>query len=122
MQRAASGLSSFVLTPQRLISLPQRGPRRLVAVDTDAPWPLRELKSRLVTRLARNRSESRRTYLPHLTLARFRRPDASAAVDEPIARAAELAFAVTGILLMRSTLSADGAVHHEVARVALEPA
>jgi 2'-5' RNA ligase len=118
VERSASGLRRFDLAPEHLVSLPQRGPARLVALETDAPAPLRELHRRLVTRLANAvRSKLDERFLPHFTLCRFRRPR----MMEPIRQALELEpFAVPRIVLMRSVLGPQGAVHHEVARFELE--
>jgi 2'-5' RNA ligase len=52
VERAASGLHAIDLEPTRLITLPGRGPTRLVAVECDAPAELLELVRRLASRLA----------------------------------------------------------------------
>jgi RNA 2',3'-cyclic 3'-phosphodiesterase len=118
MERAASGLGAFSLTPRGLIALPERGPARLIALEADAPPALLELKRRLVQRLAAKVKPEKRAYRPHLTLCRFRSP---ARFDLPAEASVEpVPFAVSRILLMRSTLSPNGAQHHEVAACALE--
>src|SRR5687768_18549446 len=43
VERAAAGLSAFELAVRSLIQLPQRGPARLIAAETDAPATLLEL-------------------------------------------------------------------------------
>jgi len=112
-QRAGAGLPSFQLTCQRLITLPQRGPARLVAAETDAPPTLMELHRRLVTRLAaKPREKSLERFRPHLTLCRFRAPTRGVSIDEQLSIPA---FTVNRIILMRSTLTAEGAKHHELA-------
>lgn len=119
VERSAAGLAAFMLTPTRLISLPERGPARLVAAETDAPAALMELQRRLAHRLASDaREKDDRPYRPHLTLCRFRSPARGVMVDVPLNAPA---FVVDRIALMRSTLKADGAQHHEVANFALEP-
>jgi 2'-5' RNA ligase len=112
VQRAASGLEPFTLTPQRLITLPERGPARLIAAESDAPATLMELQRRLAVRLARNiREKDDRPFRPHLTLCRFRSPARGVTMDQPLAADA---FEVSQILLMRSVLMPSGARHEEV--------
>lgn len=113
VERSAAGLMKFELKATRLISLPERGPARLVAAETDAPATLMELQRRLAHRLASNvREKDDRPYRPHLTLCRFRSPmrgvQVNQAIDVP-------AFVVDRVVLMRSTLKPDGAHHVEVA-------
>jgi 2'-5' RNA ligase len=117
VSRAAAGLRRFELAPQRIMTLPARGPARLVAVETTAPPALLELQHRLAARLAREpRSRPGDGYTPHLTLCRFRAPSSRLRLDESIAAAA---FVVERVRVMRSLLRADGAVHDEVAAVEL---
>src|SRR5688572_27304408 len=72
VERGAAGLSAFELSAERLIQLPERGPARLVAAQTDAPPTLVELHRRLAMRLARNvRDRNEERFRPHLTLCRF---------------------------------------------------
>ena len=114
--RAASGVRAMYLEPTQLISLPRRGHARLIAVETDAPPLLLELQRRLARRLANVRRRADDRFLPHLTLCRFRAPTRM----EPITRQIELPeFRVDRIRLMRSTLRAEGAEHHEVAEFML---
>lgn len=116
VERSAAGLRPFALTPLRLRSLPERGPARLVACETDAPADLLEIQRRLARRLARSpRERAGDAFLPHLTLARFRSPVA-VRVDHPLDLTA---FPVDAILLMRSILKPGGAVHAELARYPL---
>lgn len=118
VRRSAAGVGPFALRPLRLITLPDRGPARLVAVETDAPPGLLEVQRRLRTRLARNpRDRAAQGFLPHLTLARFQAPASGLALA--VALALE-PFAIHKIALMRSVLAADGARHTEVEHVALE--
>jgi 2'-5' RNA ligase len=113
LQRATAGLASFSLQPMRLISLPERGPSRLVAMECEPHPTLMEIHRRLVVRLARNvRQRDRERFRPHLTLCRFRSPARGLRIDQPVSLEA---FPVMRVVLMRSTLSSDGASHHEVA-------
>lgn len=117
VRRAAGGLQAFDLVPQRLMTLPERGPSRLVAAETDAPATLLELQHRLAMRLARQpRQRKDQRFRPHLTLCRFRSPQQRVYVDVPLSLPA---YRVHRIAVMRSTLSSMGAVHHEVACVDL---
>ena len=115
VERAAAGVPTFDVRPLRLMTLPE-GPRpRLVAAQTDAPAPLREVQRRLALRLARNaRERSRERFLPHLTLQRFKA--ARSNVDVPLDVSP---FPVRHVCLMRSLLRPSGAEHLEVARAAL---
>lgn len=112
VQRGAAGLNAFELTPERLITLPERGPARLVAAQTNSPGALMEIHRRLVTRLARKvRERDAERFRPHLTLCRFRSPTRGVRLDSPLRLPA---FEVNQIKLMRSTLGSSGAQHHEV--------
>ena len=50
VERSASGVKACTLTAGRLISLPNRGPARLVAVTTDAPPSILEIRRPLQLR------------------------------------------------------------------------
>ena len=113
VERSASGLMAFDLSVSSLITLPARGPSRLVAAETDCPASLKELHSRLVTRLARSpRQKASDRYLPHLTICRFRKPTKDVSINSKLNLPP---FTVEQIVLMRSTLSNEGAKHHEIA-------
>ena len=113
--RSASGLPAFTLTPQRLITLPERGPARLIALETNAPAQLLEFRSRLVRRLAhRTRARSNDRFRPHFTLARFNAPTTGVRVNEPIELPTIL---VSAAHLMASTLHPSGAVHRSIERI-----
>lgn len=110
-ERAAAGIGAFTLRPTRLLTLPERGPARLIAAQTDTPAPLQELHLRLVTRLARRVRREREVFLPHFTLARFagsgvRGLRIDAALDTP-------PFRVDRVVLVRSILKPKGAEHIE---------
>lgn len=117
MERSAAGLDAFNLTPLRLVSLPHRGPARLVAAETDCPATLLELQRRLVLRLAhRPRGRVEERFLPHLTLCRFRSPTRIKPIEAPIEAEA---FRVGRVVLLESRLLPSGAEHREVASAAL---
>lgn len=117
VERAAAGLEAFELRAAGLVTLPERGPARLIALETDAPATLLELHRRLVTRLAKEaRPPHKERFRPHLTLCRFRSPQHRFRINREQAPAA---FAVDQIRLMRSELGHEGAQHHEVAAFAL---
>lgn len=117
VERSVAGVRVFELRPLRLVTFPERGRPRLIALETDAPPALLEVQRRLVHRLARSsRTKTGDRFRPHLTLLRFtgaaQPRDVDAAVDLP-------AFRVEGLSLMRSILRPAGAEHAEVARFAL---
>lgn len=115
VERSCAGFGAFPLMPRRLITLPERGQARLIAVETDAPAPLMEVQRRLALRLARNARNAGR-FRPHLTLVRFRPGDRPARVDEPVECEP---FVVDRVALVRSVLTSFGAEHREVAAVCL---
>ena len=120
VRRAAGGLPAFTLALRELIALPERGHKRLIAAETDAPATLLELQRRLAQRLARNPRDRGRTgerFRPHMTLCRFASPVKRVDLGDA---ALTGSFMVDRIALMRSTLSSAGATHHEVLSVALE--
>jgi 2'-5' RNA ligase len=123
VERSASGLAAFVLTPRRLISLPERGTPRLVALKTDAPPPLPELHRRLVQRLARPRARRARAdddgFLPHFTLCRYAH-DAHPPPHRFEQDAVLPPIPITEVRLMSSTLRPEGARHEVVGRWVLE--
>ncbi len=113
VERSCAGLEAFALTPLRLIALPQKGPARLVAVETDAPATLMELQRRLAHRLARSvRDRAGDRFLPHMTLARLTTPGAVGSLPE---RLEIPPFPIRRVSLMRSVLLPDGAEHREAA-------
>lgn len=132
VRRAASGIGAFTLSPQRYITLPQRGRPRLVALETDAPGQVLELHRRLAHRLAGSpRKDAADKFLPHLTLARFQRGEPARPGRPGDAKAGEVAlhrveapselppFSVEEIAVMRSVLRPEGAQHVEVEAVSL---
>jgi 2'-5' RNA ligase len=115
---STGGVKEFDLTPQRLITLPERGRARLVAAEADRPAGLMEIQRRLAVRLARSaRRNASDRFRPHLTLCRFRSPAAMARIDEGVEVEP---LAVREIRLMRSTLRPQGAQHDEMASFPLE--
>jgi len=118
VQRAAAGLTRFVLKPEFFITLPDDDLARLVAVETDSPPTLLEIKRRLVTRLARTKRERNRGFRPHFTLCRFRFP---VKLGEPLKEPTEApAFEVDHIALMQSILKPSGAEYMRVATAELQ--
>ncbi len=110
--RSAAGVPAFELTPRRLVTLPERGRPRLVAMETDSPPAMLEVVRRLVMRLARRvRQRPAEGFLPHLTLLRYQHTASpgrvGAAVEMP-------AFAIDRVALVRSVLTSAGAVHTPV--------
>lgn len=117
VERSAAGLPSFTLNLKELIALPERGPKRLIAAETDAPATLIELHDRLVRRLSRKaRDKASDRFRPHMTLCRFASPVREFKIN---AAALSGSFLVDRIALMRSTLWHGGATHQEVAMIAL---
>lgn len=115
---ACRGAGAFGLRPLRLISLPGRGPVRVIAAETDAPPGVVELHRRLAQRLVRRpRGDAADRFLPHLTLARARAGEAVERVDQPLDCEA---FGVDRVVLVRSVLHADGAEHRAVGEWRLE--
>ncbi len=119
VQRSASGIGVFTLTGLGLITLPRRGPARLIAIETDTPPPLLELHRRLAVRLARKaRKDGGDRFTPHVTLARLREESRGYRLAVPLEGEEERrGFEVREIALMRSVLHATGAEHREVVRV-----
>lgn len=122
LQRSASGIGAFTLTPARLIALPEQGPARLIALQTDAPPPLLELQRRLATRLARKtRKQAGDRFVPHFTIARFREEAGSFSLNASLdAGSNAIAFEVREIALMRSVLHSAGAEHRNLDRIGLK--
>lgn len=117
VERSCAGLGAFHLVPERLITLPDRGHPRLVACETDAPPALLELRGRLVQRFARtSRVRPNDRFRPHLTLCRFHADAGARRVEVGVSMAG---FAVDRVLLVKSVLRADGAVHEAIGTVAL---
>lgn len=117
VQRSAAGVGAFSLTPQRLITLPNRGPVRLIAMETDAPPRLLEVHRRLAMRLAKSvRAKAGDRFLPHLTLCRFSGEATATRVDQPMAIPP---FEIRSVVLVRSVLKPQGADHVGVIEVPL---
>lgn len=117
VERSASGIAPFWLTPLRLITLPERGTPRLIALELDVPAPLLEIRTRLIKRLARRvREHGAGRFRPHMTLCRFA-PDAHPKrLEQPVSLPR---FEVDAVVLFRSVLKPRGAEHSEVARTGL---
>jgi RNA 2',3'-cyclic 3'-phosphodiesterase len=117
VRRSIAGLAPFTLTPTRLVTFPDRGLPRLIAVETDAPAGLLEAQRRLAQRLARSpRARAGDRFRPHLTVCRF----TGSAKPKPVDSPARLpSFPVDRIILVRSVLKPTGAEHLPVEAVAL---
>ncbi|MCH2133030.1 MAG: RNA 2',3'-cyclic phosphodiesterase [Phycisphaerales bacterium] len=109
VERSVSGLASFSIQPLAMRTLPRRGRARTLVVETDRPTPLLDIHERLIRRLARHpHPDARNRFLPHLTIARFHPPGASAALEQPVDTPP---FPIEDVRLMRSVLHPDGARH-----------
>jgi 2'-5' RNA ligase len=117
VERSAAGLPRFTLAPIALVTFPERGTPRLIALELDAPATLLEVRRRLVQRLAhRPRRENPERFTPHLTLTRFK-PDAS---PERVRHKVTLPpFEVSEVILFRSHLKPTGAVYSRFAAAEL---
>ena len=116
VERSAAGVAPFRLEALRLVTFPERGAARLVALELDAPAAILEVKRRLVQRLARHvRGAEHERFRPHITLCRF-----TEGRGVRVGGAAELpGFEAREIVLFRSVLRPGGAVHSEVMRAGL---
>ena len=112
VERSAAGVTPFTLTPHRLVTLPERGTPRLIAVETDLPAGLVEVHRRLAQRFSRTlRTDSADRFFPHITVCRFTGAAKPASVDATVVL---LPFSVSKLTLVRSTLSPAGAKHEAV--------
>lgn len=116
VERSCAGIEPFSLAARRIMTLPTRGPAKVVAVETDAPPALLELQRRLVTRLA-TRGKRDTAFLPHITIARFAGAGARLRCDVGIAGAEPIEM--RSVVLVRSVLKRDGAEHAAMACVEL---
>lgn len=117
VERSASGIGAFSLTPERLITLPKKGAARLVAMETDAPAKLLELQRRLAHRLANSpRARAGDRFLPHFTLCRFKTPTKGVRLSEAVSLPS---FEIDAVRLMKSRLTNEGAIHEEIVGVEL---
>jgi 2'-5' RNA ligase len=114
VERAAVGVQPFSWQPDRLQTLPRRGPVRTVAAVGDSLKNLDELHRRLSQRLARR--SNRRAFLPHMTLARLLSPCSDFDVDRSI-EWPTLSF--SSVRLMQSWLLPTGAEHKCVLETSL---
>ncbi|MBC7835449.1 MAG: RNA 2',3'-cyclic phosphodiesterase [Phycisphaerales bacterium] len=118
VSRSAAGVRRFELRPERLISIPAKGPARLIAATMNAPGELLEITRRLAQRLSRTRrADPVEGFLPHMTLCRFREGARPGFVDVPVEGPA---FEVNEVVLVKSALRPGGAVHTGVERFGLE--
>ena len=115
LNRSCSGLAAPTLTPQSLITLPERGTHRLIAAQLDATSSLFELQRRAVARLSRP-GKSAEGFLPHITLRRFG-PAGGPRITRPLILPA---FQPREVCLVKSVLHAGGASHAVIHREMLE--
>jgi 2'-5' RNA ligase len=117
VERSAAGVGPFSLVPIRLITLPERGMPRLIAMETDAPPQLLEMHRRLAQRLARSpRAKAGDGFLPHLTVCRFTASARPQPLDHPVSLEP---FPIAVISLMQSILRSEGAIHSVVSSISL---
>lgn len=118
MTRSASGLGPITLQATHLSTLPTNAntPPRLLAILTTNPPQLQELHRRLAHRLARPRRSTGRvdteSFLPHLTIHRYKPSDHPTPRHEPLALPD---WTITEIHLVRSTLKPTGPIHTTLA-------
>lgn len=110
VERAAATVAPFTLEPNAFDTLPERGPARLVAITAPCPSPLDHLVDQLSRRLPR-RGRDGKGFTPHLTILRFRKPDA--AFRFSMAHSFE-PFSIERIALVESILHPSGAEHREL--------
>lgn len=115
--KICTGIEPFWLRPLLLTALPARGLKRTVVLECDRPAGLVELHDRLVRRFGRDfRPEPRDRFYPHITIARFGGTGANVKLQAPVSIGD---FQVQELRLISSVLKPEGAVHHEIARLAL---
>lgn len=117
VQSAAAGGRPISLAFDRVGAFPAPGPARMVAATAQPETALTELHRRLVSRLATRPNERQGSrFIPHLTLARFSRPQpefrGTLSIDP-------VPMGLSAIVLARSVLARQGAVHTTVATVPL---
>jgi len=113
--RAAAAIAPLKISPDRLVTLPRRGPARLVAASAPCPPALEELHQRLRKRLLREVREGSE-FLPHITLLRFSPPRPGLKISEELAG---VDFDISGLRLVRSHLSPEGAHHQAISEIPL---
>lgn len=110
VERSASGIGPITLAPRAVVSLPEHGPPRLLALETDAPTNLLELQRRLAHRLARRPHRADEPFRPHFTLCRYATPGGDCLRD-----AVSIApFAVDRVAVVESVLRPTGAQHRVI--------
>lgn len=112
----ATATGPIRLAPERIVSMPEHAPPRLVALECAASKNLQSLYSRLVAALTNPDEPVRPRLLPHFTLCRFRRGSAAKPIQASVSMPP---FEVCELCLIKSTLSPDGAEHTRLATVPL---
>ncbi|MGE3167014.1 MAG: 2'-5' RNA ligase family protein [Planctomycetota bacterium] len=105
VDRAAAGVTAFTLTAQRLASLPDEGPARQIALITDAPAPILDLRHRLVTRLSHSARGKPDAFVPRVPLLRFATPQLDYRFARPVA---DSPLPVDRVLILETHLGGDG--------------
>jgi RNA 2',3'-cyclic 3'-phosphodiesterase len=115
---------SFVLTSTDALTLPRRGPARVLALAWAASDPLLHLHEATSTVLgeAIGLKRERRPYTPHVTVARFRDAKRAAVrhADAIVRRIPPSSFVVTEYSLYESHLTPQGARHTRLATYPLD--
>lgn len=115
--RAAASVGAFELTPRSLESLPADGSAaRQVALVTNSPTALMELRQRLTSRLARGRSRRHEEFEPRVPLLRFHTPQPGLTFRSDVS---SQALRVDRILLLETRLGTTGAFPHVISEVEL---
>ena len=126
---ATAGIPPFCLKTGRIGAFPNLKRVQVVWVGLDGDLErLLELKQRLDSELKPlGFPAEERTFTPHLTLARLRQ-QASALEREQMGRLISdiglervYQMSVTSLSLMRSHLTREGAIHHQISSIALLP-
>lgn len=111
-----SALPAFELRPQRLMTLPEGRSPRLIALETDGPRPLIELRARAMMLLG---AAPETRFLAHLTLCRFARDARPRSIRLPVSLRP---FKVDEVRLVRSLLTGEGARYSTLRSVRLSGA
>jgi 2'-5' RNA ligase len=101
------------VTMGEILFLPRRGPRHVIALSLEDSEGLRALQSRLSAALvdAGLARPEKKPWLPHVTVARYRRPGQ----PFPLQNVIIAKFCVVRMALYSSSLESAGAVHTSLA-------
>ena len=101
VERATAGVEAFTLDVRRIDVRPTSAEAKQIAAITDVPAPLRQLKDRLVRRVARARHR-RGEFELRLPLVRF---DTPRPVDFAPIEVEDLSFPVAAVTVYRSVIA-----------------